>query len=141
LYQVLGIENRPEGTEWTGTLDYLSERGFGFGSNFRYARGGIFGIEGPATGFIDAWGIDDRGLDTLGADRMAVPLEEDFRYRVLGQHRQHLAGGYQFTAELGLTSDRNFLEQYYEAEWDEGKDQITGFELKRLVDNMSYSLS
>jgi hypothetical protein len=59
----------------------------------------------------------------------------------LGQHRQLFAGGYQLTAELGLTSDRNFLEQYYEAEWDTSKDQITGFELKRYLDNQSYAIS
>ncbi len=101
----------------------------------------MFGIHGPTTGFLDAWAIDDHGTDTLGADRMNVPLEADFRYRILGQHRQHLPDGYQLTAELGWVSDRNFLEQYYEAEWDQFKDQITGIELKRLLDNMSYGIS
>jgi hypothetical protein len=141
LYQILGIRQRPEGTEWEASLDYLSERGFGFGSTFRYNRGDFLGLEGPVSGLIDAWAIDDRGLDTLGGDRIAVPLEEDFRYRILGQHRQILADGYQLSAELGLVSDRNFLEQYYEREWDEQKDQITGFELKRILDNQSYSIS
>jgi hypothetical protein len=137
---LLGIRNRPEGTDWDLSLDYLSKRGFGFGTNFRYDRPDLFG-RGPATGFLDAWAINDTGNDTLGADRFNVPPEVDFRYRLLGQHRQHLADGYQLTAELGLVSDRNFLEQYYEGEWDQFKDQITGVDLKRLVDNMSYGIS
>src|SRR6185312_7237910 len=44
-------------------------------------------------------------------------------------------------AELGLISDRNFLEQYFEWDWDQKKDATTGFELKRATDNMSYSLT
>lgn len=141
MYQILGIRERPVGTNWDLSLDYFSQRGFGFGTNFRYDRRELFGINGPATGFLDAWAIDDRGNDTLGADRRNVPPGTDFRYRLLGQHRQHLADGWQFTGELGKVSDRNFLEQYYEAEWDQFKDQSTGVDLKRLVDNMSYGIS
>ena len=63
------------------------------------------------------------------------------RGRVLARHRQDLVGGWQLTGELGLASDRNFLEQYFEYEWDTFKDQSTGFELKRLVDNTSMALS
>ncbi|HYI31207.1 MAG TPA: hypothetical protein VD863_25475, partial [Bradyrhizobium sp.] len=37
--------------------------------------------------------------------------------------------------------DRNFLEQYFESEWDEQKDQTTGLELKRIVDNSSWNLN
>ncbi len=43
--------------------------------------------------------------------------------------------------ELGLISDRNFLEQYFEREWDDQKDQITGIELKRIYENQSLALA
>jgi hypothetical protein len=52
-----------------------------------------------------------------------------------------LPGDFQLTGELGIISDRNFLEQYYELEWDTFKDATTGLELKRFVDNSSLSLS
>ena len=38
------------GTKWTGVLDYLSERGFGYGSKFDYTRQGLLGIPGLVQG-------------------------------------------------------------------------------------------
>lgn len=140
-YQLLGIRNPPEGTDWTISTDYLSKRGPAGGTNFSYNRPELFGIEGPAFGFIDAWGIYDTGFDNLGADRQSLDPDETFRYRLLGQHRQYLPDGWQFSGELGLISDTNFLEQYFENEWDQNKDQTTGIELKRYDDVMSYSLT
>jgi hypothetical protein len=139
-YQLLGWQNAPAGTDWQFSLDELTDRGFGGGTTFEYNRGDIFGLGGPAVGLIDAWGINDNGRDSLGGGRMELLPEEDFRYRVLGRHRQQL-DDFQLTAELGLISDRNFLEQYYESEWDLGKDQTTGLELKRIGDNASVSLT
>jgi hypothetical protein len=52
-----------------------------------------------------------------------------------------LPGDVQFSAELGMISDRNFLEQYYEREWYEMKDEITGVEFKRIRDNTSWSIT
>ncbi|HWB00816.1 MAG TPA: organic solvent tolerance protein OstA, partial [Pirellulales bacterium] len=62
------------------------------------------------------------------------------RNRIRARHRQYLADGWRVTAEASIISDRNFLEQYYEKEWDTDKDFTTGIEVKRLVDNMSYSI-
>jgi lipopolysaccharide assembly outer membrane protein LptD (OstA) len=118
LYQLLGIDNPIGGTEWTASVDYLSERGWGFGTDFSYQTDRFLNCPGQAAGFIDAWGINDQGLDNLGQDRRRLPPEEEFRGRVLARHRHELPGGYQFNAEAGLISDRNFLEQYYEEEWD-----------------------
>lgn len=141
LYQLLGIRNAPEGTEWTISPHYLSERGFGLGTNFEYDRFGAFHIPGPVRGAFDAWGLRDSGLDNLGRDRRIVPPEEEYRGRVFWQHRHYLPGGFQLTGEAGLISDRNFLEQYHENEWDEFKDQITGLELKQLNANSSWSIA
>ena len=142
LYQVLGIENPRPGTRWTLSTDYLSERGAALGTNYRYAGDTLFGIPGPYQGFIDAWGLPyDDGLDTLGADRMNMVPETRNRGRVLAQHRQLIGADWQFTGELGLISDRNFLEMFYETEWDTFKDETTGVELKRFNDNRTWSLS
>jgi hypothetical protein len=48
---------------------------------------------------------------------------------------------FQLTGEFGVISDRNFLEQYYELEWDTLKDQTTGVELKQFLDNSSWSIA
>jgi len=139
-YQILGIENPPDGTDWDLSLDYLSNRGWGHGTRFEYAREGFFGLPGPYAGFIDYWGIAEQDLDTLGADRTALVPEASYRFRLLGRHRWFLAPGYQLTAEVGVISDRNFLEQYFETEWDTFKDQTTALELKRLDGLRSWSL-
>jgi hypothetical protein len=139
-YQLLGIKRPPQGTEWDVSLDYLSDRGLGFGTGFAYDRKDFLGLAGPTRGYVDAWFINDDGLDNLGLGRRALPLEEDFRGRVLWNHRQQLQNNLTLTGELGWISDRNFLEQYFEREWDEFKDQTTDLELRRTFDNQSWSI-
>jgi len=141
VYHLLGVRNAPEGTDWTISPNYLSQRGFGLGTNFQYDRFGFLHIPGPVRGVFDAWGLKDHGLDNLGRDRRAVPLAEEYRGRVHWQHRHYLPDGFQLTGEVGLISDRNFLEQYHENEWDEFKDQTTGLELKQLIAGNSWGIS
>ncbi len=141
LYQLLGIQDPPAGSKWTLSTDYLSERGFALGTNYKYESQNLYGIPGEYRGFIDAWGLKDDGVDNLGRDRRAVIPEKDLRGRVLANHRQYLPNDFQLTAEFGLISDRNFLEQYYELEWDTLKDQNTGVELKQYRDNTSWSIA
>lgn len=141
LYQILGLRHPPQGTEWDASIDYLSLRGLGHGTKFSYSREGFLGIPGPAAGLWDYWGIKDHGDDDLGLDRRSVPPERSYRFRLFGQHRQMLPGDIQVSAEVGLISDRNFLEQYYEREWYEMKDENTGIEFKRIRDNTSWSIS
>jgi hypothetical protein len=66
--------------------------------------------------------------------------EKYYRFRMFGQHRQVMPDGYQLSAELGWISDRNFLQSYYEPEWDTLKDQTTDVELRRIEDNREWSL-
>ena len=141
MFQLLGWRNQSDETDWIASLDYLSLRGPGGGTTYRYQRDGLLGFRGQAEGFFDGWVINDTGLDTLGSDRRDLAHPEEFRYRTFGRHRHQLPDHFQFTAELGWIADRNFLEQFYEMEWDSFKDQSTGLELKRLVDNTSWALS
>ena len=141
LYQVLGIRNAPEGTKWIGLLDYLSERGLGYGTEFTYRRDSLFGVPGPVSGFYRSWFINDDGLDNLGRGRFNIAPEEDFRGRILARHRHQFYPGYQLKAELGFATDRNFLEQFYEREWDTYKDSTTGFWLERNDRNQSFNLT
>ncbi len=139
-FQILGVE-QPEGTDGDLSLDYLSERGLGHGAKFAWSQPDLFGVGGPVAGFIDYWGILDEGLDNLGGDRGALIPENEYRYRLLGRSRWSLGNDWRLTTELGWISDRNFLEQYFEGEWDRFKDQTTGIELKHLFDNNSLSLA
>jgi hypothetical protein len=139
-YQVFGI--RPiDGTRWSFSTDYLSERGPAAGTQFTYNRDQFLFHTGETYGRFDAWGIEEEGLDNLGSDRRTLFPEADPRGRVLWLHRQKFPTGWQFTAEAGLISDRNFLEQYYEREWDENKDQSTGIELKHFNQNATWSIT
>lgn len=140
-YQLLGIRNPPEGTDWDMSLDYLSDRGLGHGSSFLYGRDDFLSIPGPASGLVDFWGIKDDGVDNLGRNRRSVAPEKEYRHRLFWRHRQMVVGDLQVTAEAGWISDRNFLEQYYENEWDELKDQTTGIEVKQSQDNLSWSVT
>jgi hypothetical protein len=140
-YQVLGLRSRPAGTRWDISLDLLSDRGLGHGTTFLYRGEEFLGIPGAVTGLVDFWGIQDDGFDNLGRGRRAIEPEKNYRWRLLWQHRQLLPGDWHLTAEAGWISDRNFLEQYFEREWDELKDLSTGIELKRLQENRSLALS
>lgn len=123
LYQILGIE-AVDGTRWNLSTDYLSERGFALGTDFNYTVPRFLGA-GPAQGNVDAWGLNDRGFDTLGSDRVAMIPETRSRGQVIWHHRQFLNPTSELWAELGWVSDRNFLEMYYETDWDTLKDRST----------------
>lgn len=139
--QILGIKRLP-GTDWSVSVDYFSKRGPAVGTAYKWQRPDFFGLQGPARGFADAWVIHDTGLDTLGSDRvnLAPEPDKDPRGRALGRHRQYLPGGFVYTGQIGWISDRNFLEQYFENEWDRNPDYLTELELKRYRDNMSWDI-
>ena len=140
LYQVLGLQP-PEGTTWTGNLDYLSERGIAFGTRRRYDRSTGFVLPGAVKGSYQSWFLyDDQGLDNLGLDRRQTPLEETQRGRSTWRHDLRFPNGDRLIGELGLVSDRNFLEQYFEQEWDEEKDQATSVRFQRLLENRLFEV-
>ncbi len=140
-YQLFGWRETPEGTDWTLSTDYLSKRGLAGGTRFEYERSDVGWLPGVKRGFFDAWGVRDSGLDNLGADRRTLLPPTQNRGRAIWQHRHELGNGVRFQAEAGWISDRNFLEQYFEREWDLEKDQATGFELKWLRANREWRLS
>ncbi|MDB4678959.1 organic solvent tolerance protein OstA [Rhodopirellula sp.] len=131
LFQLLGIQSAPKGAEWDLSLDYFSDRGAAVGTNFDYDLTGFLGSSNQAKGFLDAWFIHDEGSDTLGNLRRNLTPEHRTRGRTLFRHRQTLGESWQLSAELGWVSDRNFLEQYLEQEWDQDTDHRTELHLRR----------
>jgi len=139
-YQVFNIKNPPEGTNWDFSVDYLSKRGLGHGTNFTYKRGDFFWFPGASAGLADFWGIYDTGTDNLGYDRRELEPEADYRYRALWRHRQDLNADWTLSAELGKQSDRTFMPQFFENEWDTLKNPSTNVELKNTINNRSLSV-
>ncbi len=140
-YEILGVRKKPQGTDWIVSLDYLSDRGFGGGTKFDYDRQGFFDWPGRYHGFVDAWYIDDHGHDNLGLDRRDITFPNPFRGRTLFRHEQELPDDWQARLEVGQITDRNFLQEYYQQEWEEQKDQVTRFNLRHLRDNASLEFS
>lgn len=131
LFQLLGIENAPRGVAWDLSLDYLSARGPAIGTTLEYDVPGLCGVAGPVRGFFDTWIIHDDGLDTLGRGRQDLKPETTLRGRSLLRHRHYLGSDWELIAEVGWVSDRNFMEQYLENEWDQDVDLRNGFRLRR----------
>lgn len=136
-YQIFGLSGL-DGTRWTFSTDYLSLRGFAVGTNFQYNVPNL--LIGPATGFVDVWGLQDKSLDFLGSDRFNLTPERNPRGRLLFQHRQLLSPDTELWGEVGLVSDRNFLEQYFEQEWDTHKDMSTALRLRQYYDQQMLDI-
>ena len=154
-YQIFSVQNRPYGTEWGVDLDYLTKRGLGHGSTFRYERDSLWNWDTRAVGLINYYGIYDKGFDNLGHGRRNVFFERKYRYRGFWKHRQELNlnsfnssildlgslnEGWNFIAQIGKSSDRNFIPEYFEDEWITSSNPETRFDLKRTVNNRSFEV-
>jgi len=151
VFQVFGVRRPPPGVDWDFDVDYLSLRGPGFGTSLLYNRPQFLGLGTPANGIADAWFVVDHGIDNLGLYRRDFIYpgypSDTFRGRAFWRHRQDLGGttesffgGWQARGTAGWISDYNFLEEYYEAEWEEGYEQRTWLDLRRPVDNRELRL-
>ncbi|MCH8829646.1 MAG: hypothetical protein IID45_08720, partial [Planctomycetes bacterium] len=139
LFSLLGID-APNGTRWDLLADYLSDRGPALGTEGRYKGNELFGITGTFRGEGLIYGILDDGRDNLGLFRQDLRPESNERYRIQWRHRHNLPNGMTMFAELGLLSDRNFLESYYEREFDTRKDVESLFYLKQQIDNFAWTV-
>ncbi|MFM7207277.1 MAG: hypothetical protein ACKO4T_11490 [Planctomycetaceae bacterium] len=150
-FQVFGWRRPPDGVDWDFDVDYLSYRGPGGGTSLLYNRPSFLGLQTPASGDLDAWFIGDVGRDNVGLYRRGLDYpgfpSRTFRGRTFWRHRQDLGGtteslfgGWQARGTAGWISDMNFLEEYYEAEWEEGYEQRTWIDLRRPVENRELRL-
>ena len=143
-FQVFGWQRPPDGVDWDLEVDYLSLRGPAGGTSLLYNRPEFLGLGTPASGLLDAWFIGDNGIDNVGLYRRDLTYpgypSRTFRGRSFWRHRQDLWGGWQARGTAGWISDMNFLEEYYEAEWEEGYEQRTWLDLRRPIDNRELRL-
>ena len=141
-YQLFGISTPPKGTDWTFSVDYLSLRGWAEGTTYTYNRGDFFGIPGQVKGSGTSGGSTTTAATTWAIGRTSVAPEPDvnYRYDIIGRHRQDLGDGWTFTAEVGKISDRNFLLEYFKSDWDTQTDPTTNLDLKLRREDSSLEL-
>ena len=76
-------------------------------------------------GMVKLYGIHDEGVDILGGNRGPEPVPPEFRGRAGWRHQQEILEGLYFQGQVAYLSDKNFLEQYYKNEFDDGPNQET----------------
>lgn len=131
LFSLLGLRE-PEGFDATLKLDYFSERGPAIGVDGDYRFDDSFGE-------FKSYLMNDTGEDNLGRGRRNIEPEHETRGRLTWRHREFLPDDWELTFELSYISDRNFLEEYFENEFDNDKDQETLLYLKKQVDNWAFT--
>ncbi|MFN0055562.1 MAG: hypothetical protein ACKV0T_25730 [Planctomycetales bacterium] len=137
-FKLLGMD-RPDGVRWDLNVDYLTKRGPQFGSAGSYSGADRFGLDGPYQGSGYVSYIYDTGLDNLGNDRLTLIPAQDSRGGLLVRDRQSFANGLTWNGEAAFLSDRNWLEEYREVEFDNHKDYETLGYLKQQQDNWAWS--
>ncbi len=130
LFSLMGLEE-PTGFDTTLSLDYFSDRGPAAGIDAKYERENYFGL-------FRSYIILDEGTDSLGEDDN-VPPPDDLRGRFLIRHRDYLPDDWQLTLETSYISDRNFLQEFFESEFDNDKEQETLLYLKKQRDTWAFT--
>ncbi|GHT40920.1 hypothetical protein FACS189443_1950 [Planctomycetales bacterium] len=151
-FQILNCRNKPDWLDGDVNVTYLSKRGLGYGTNLKYSPPSFCRIPGQANGSFTFWGLNDSGKDYLGGGRSNVSFPDPYRYRLHWVHQQQIAtlgkfagisfgGPWDFRAEVGKVSDRNFLNSYYHSEWETSENATTAVDLKKTHGNQSLGLS
>lgn len=139
MFKLLAID-APPGTNWDLNLDYLSKRGPGIGSSGTYRGADRFGLAGTYNGMAQAYFIHDTGRDNLGIDRSSLLPRDPNRGKFLLRDQQSLPWDLTLQTELGYLSDRNFLEQFDELQYDRDKDYESLVYLRQQRDNWTWSV-
>ncbi len=135
--------NLPPGVDLDLQADYLSKRGPGGGIRSLFDTDALlFGMPVHNTGWGQAYYINDHGRDNLGLGRRDLPIPNDNRGRIIFRDRITIDDENWIQAEIGhvFNNDRNFLEQYYEPEWDNQKDLENLITFNHQVDNLTANV-
>jgi lipopolysaccharide assembly outer membrane protein LptD (OstA) len=137
-FKLFGLQD-PKGETWSLLGDYFSRRGPGVGLQGKYKGENLFGIPGKYWGETIGFYIHDDGTDNLGADRQSLIPSTENRGRFEWRHQQTLPDGFTVIGEAGWISDRNFQDQYYQSEFDRGKDIETLIYVKQQQSNWAWT--
>lgn len=133
----------PKGTDLDFEFDYFSERGPAAGLKGEYnTPSQLFGMPAQHSGFGHMYYINDNGVDVLGLGRRDLPPSDENRGRILWRNRTEFSPFTNLFGEVGyvLDNDRNFIEQYFEEEWDSEKDLENKLALEYQFNNVSASI-
>ncbi|HRX84781.1 MAG TPA: LPS assembly protein LptD [Phycisphaerae bacterium] len=131
LFNVLGLA-KPNGVDGSLLIDYYSERGPAVGANLDYETDHAFGL-------FRGYYIDDNGEDDLNGRYRDEEPDSSNRGRLTWRHREYLPDDWQLTFELSYISDKNFLEEYFQSEHFNAKDQESLIYLKKQVHNWAFT--
>jgi hypothetical protein len=124
--------------------DYFAERGPAAGLNIDYGGGFVTDTTKKAFNFQGEFNSyfvpNDQGIDDLGRRRRDIAPEETFRGRIRWQHQQFLPNDWQVQLTSGWVSDPNFLEQWFENEFNNGDPLQTSFYAKKQKDSEALTL-
>lgn len=134
LFKVAG-QKKPESVRDADLLvDMYTDRGVGVGVDSEYENDVSFGL---MRGYFI---YDLAKRDDLGPNRADEDIQHPARGRATWRHRQYLQDDWQFTIEASYMSDQNFLEEYFENEFENDKPQETYFQLKKQRDNWALTI-
>jgi hypothetical protein len=109
------------------------------GSDFDYLAPDFFGIPGKVNGLAKVYGIIDNGPDNLGGGRTVGEPHPEYRGRILWrQGIADMSNGFTFLGQAAGISDRNYIEQFFKPEWDNGINQDTWAYLRQTDQNMGW---
>lgn len=114
--------------EWILELDARSKRGLATGIDIKYSDTDPWGNR--YKGLLDTYYLHDEGEDFEN-----VHLKRQDRGRIKWDHRHQFPFQIRADVEISYLSDDNFLNEYFEKEAKEEKEQETLFYLRRLYDN------
>jgi hypothetical protein len=107
-------------------FDSYQKNGFGRGALFEYK-----GRAGPWSGYVEYYALDDRN---------PPPAAKPYRYRLKLLHVQELPCEVSMTLEYSKTTDSEFLKQFFEREYQKGREQETCANLKKTHRNLGLRL-
>ena len=133
FFSLLGMSRPEQFKEAILDLDYYADRGPGVGLRTKYESENSYGL------FRSYYIYDDAGEDNLGRFR-DERIDNPNRGRATLRHRFFLPDSWELTVEASYISDANFLEEYFEREFDISKDQETYLRLKKQRDNWALTI-
>lgn len=143
MLELVGL-TKLDGERWNLLTDYLSIRGPALGTYYSRTSQTFMGMQAPFQAQVKAYAIDDRGNDQLGGPREKDFQPQALRGRFLAQYLQQFTVSEPedliFQGQFTYLSDRNFLEQYFNNEYNFGPNQETFAFLKYQSGNSAFTL-
>ena len=140
LFALAG-QKHPKDLKADVNVDYYGKRGPAGGVDADWGKNDL-----DSTAAADSFGefrsfaIADHGTDRLGASRDEVPVVDNERGRVLARHQENFGNGWSMNLEAAYISDPNFLQEFFNNEYETDKEQETALYVKHQGDTDAISL-